>query len=320
MKMKKAGIVSAMLLASIITLSGCTVATQPEDKPSQPIAQLEETTQNAEFENTDYIVSSDWLLENMKDENILILDARGEEEYKKGHIQGAVPVMWQAFSNMTGQPGDENWGTIMEKDELSSKLSEYGISQDKKIVVYTSPKGWGEDGRIVWMLKRAGFENAVMLDGGYEYWSKKGYEVSKDEMNIEPSDVEIADLSDDTNISTEELNSLLGNSVIIDTREKDEYEGAAKFGEARGGHIAGAVNIVFNEFLNSDGTLKSAGEIQTILDEKGIKKEDEIVTYCTAGIRSAHMQLVLDMMGYDNVKNYDASFYEWAGNSDLPVE
>ena len=49
------------------------------------------------------------------------------------------------------------------------------------------------------------------------------------------------------------------------------------------------------------------------------KKDDEIVTYCTAGIRSAHMQIVLDMLGYKDAKNYDQSFNAWAGNEDLEV-
>ena len=319
MKMKKTGIISAMMLALVLTVSGCAPA--PAPAPAQPAEPAAETPAvQAEFAHTDYVVSADWLLENIDNEDLLILDARGEEEYNKGHINGSIPVMWQAFSNMTGQPGDENWGTVLEKDALSEKLSEYGITPDKQIVVYTSPKGWGEDGRIVWMLKRAGYENAVMLDGGYEYWSEKGYEVSKDAAQITSADVQITELSDDTNITAEQLSEKIGQAVIIDTREKDEYEGATKFGESRGGHIPGAVNIVFNEFLDSDGTLKDAGQIQAILDEKGIQKEDEIITYCTAGIRSAHMQLVLDMMGYENVKNYDASFYEWAGNDAYEVE
>lgn len=274
-----------------------------------------------EFSNDTYMVTADWLQENIEREDLLILDARGEDAHKKGHINGALPVMWQWFSNMEGGPGEPNWGTVLDAENLSKKLSEYGITKDKEIVVYTtSPNGWGEEGRIVWMLRRAGFENAKMLDGGYDYWSSNGYEISKDKVEIVATNVEVEALDDKTNITTEELNNKLNQVVIIDVRDKAEYEGATKYGEARGGHIPGAINITFNEFLNTDGTLKTAEEIQIILDDNGIKKDDEIVTYCTAGIRSAHMQIVLDMMGYKNAKNYDASFYAWAGNEDLKVE
>lgn len=280
-----------------------------------------EEVEKVEFVDDSYIVTADWLKENIDREDLLVLDARGEDAHKKGHISGAIPVMWQGFANMEGGPGEANWGTVLEPKALSEKLSQHGITKDKEIVVYTtSPNGWGEEGRIVWMLKRAGFENAKMLDGGYDYWSSNGYETSKDKVELVAGNVEVTDLDNETNITTEELNSKLNEVVIIDVRDKSEYEGATKYGEARGGHLPGAINITFNEFLNKDGTLKTAEEIQSILDDNGIKKDDEIVTYCTAGIRSAHMQIVLDMMGYENAKNYDASFYAWAGNEDLEVE
>ncbi|MDY0235390.1 MAG: rhodanese-like domain-containing protein [Gudongella sp.] len=314
--MKKITWVLLLVLSLSIIISGCT----NKDNVVE-VEEVAEDVEQVEFTNDIYMVTADWLQENMEREDILVLDARGEEEHKKGHIKGALPVMWQAFSNMEGGPGQPNWGNVLDAEDLSAKLSEYGITKDKEIVVYTtSPNGWGEEGRIVWMLRRAGFENTKMLDGGYDYWSANGYEISKDEVMPVSASVEIETLNDNTNITTEELNNKINDVVIIDVRDKSEYEGATKYGEARGGHLPSAINITFNEFLNKDGTLKTANEIQSILDDNGVEKEDEIVTYCTAGIRSAHMQIVLDMMGYENVKNYDASFYAWAGNEDLTVE
>lgn len=293
---------------------------------SWPYAELLEgtdtTVEIVEFVDTSYIVDAEWLNDNLGREDLLILDARGSDTYDKGHIPGSIAVMWQNFADMSGAPGENpNWGTVLEPNALSEKLSEFGISKDKEIVVYTSTKGgWGEEGRIVWMLKRAGFDNVKMLDGGFEYWEANNYEVSKDKVEPTPAVVEVTALDNSTNIDTEELASKLEEVVIIDVREENEFEGAQKYGEARGGHLPGAINITFNEFMNDDGTLKTAQEIKAILDEYGIEKDDEIVTYCTAGIRSAHMQIVLTMMGYENAKNYDASFYAWAGNEDLELE
>ncbi len=287
-----------------------------------PYAELLETDGIVEaisFE-AGYLVSVDWLKENMSRKDLLVLDARGQDTYDKGHIPGAIALTWQGFANMQGAPGDANWGTVLEAAALSENLSAFGITKDKEIVVYTNTVGgWGEDGRIVWMLRRAGYENTKMLDGGYNLWSSKGYEVSKETVKPTPANVEIKVVDNRTTIDTEELASKIGKIVIIDTRENDEYKGATKFGEARGGHLPGAINIPFSQFLNADGTLKMPKEIQSILDANGIKKEDEIVTYCTAGIRSAHMQVVLSMLGYTNGKNYDASFYAWANNRALEV-
>lgn len=320
---KKISTIITILLILSLFVTGC-------DKQEEQIGDVTKNEQSntgsdskgekIEFEDDSYIVDLDWLKENIANEDVLILDARGEEAYNKGHIPGSVAVTWQQFSDMQGQPGDENWGTVLKGEELSKKLSEIGVTKDKKIVVYAdTQKGWGDEGRIVWMLRGVGIENAVMLDGGFNYWKSEKNEVSKEAKVPTPSTVEVSSLDSKIDIKTEELVEKLEKVKIIDVRAKKEYNGATDYGEARGGHIPGAINLDFMEFLNKDGTLKSATEIQAILDENGIKKDDEVVTYCTAGIRSAHMQIVLTMLGYNNAKNYDQSFYAWAGNKDLEV-
>ena len=91
-----------------------------------------------------------------------------------------------------------------------------------------------------------------------------------------------------------------------------EYEGATLYGEAQGGRLPGAINIPYTELFQEDGTLKSNEEITLMYEENGIKKDDQVVTYCTGGIRSAYAQLVLEMCGYENTYNYCQSFWRWA--------
>lgn len=320
--MKKTIGILVIVLTLALAISGCTKANNEAEVNAEANAEANaETDVQAEFVDESYLVNAEWLNENIDREDLLILDARGQKDYDKGHIPGAIAVTWQGFGKMEGKPGDEDWGTVLEAKDLSEKLSALGITKEKEIIVYTNTiSGWGEDGRIVWMLRRAGLENSKMLDGGFNFWESQKYEVSKDAVEASPAKVEITELDSKTNIETQELISKLGEVTIIDVRAEDEYKGATKFGEARGGHLPGAINLPFNQFLNEDGTLKTAQEIQTILDKNEIKKEDEIVTYCTVGIRSAHMQIVLDMLGYENARNYAASFYTWAGNPELELE
>lgn len=320
----KKNIMMLLLAASLMVgLSACGA----EEKPAEPTkTESKAETENkapeeaVAFEDTSYMVDADWLKENL--DKVQILDARGVDAYGQGHIPSAIPVMWQQFSMMEGKPGESSeWGTVLQAEALSKALSAIGLSADKDIIVYAgAQKGWGEEGRIVWMLQRAGFTKAKILDGGLQYWESKGYETTKEITPLVPTEVKVAALSSETNIDTKTLKEKLDQVTIIDVREADEYAGATKYGEARGGHLPGAINIPFVDFINADGRLKTAAEIQKILDEKGIKKDAEIVTYCTAGIRSAHMQIVLEMLGYQQAKNYDDSFYAWAGNPDLPLE
>lgn len=312
-------LVSTLLVGSLLV--GCTANKTAEKKNNTEVTQTEKEKTATAYVDGSYITDAKWLSENLKSKDVLILDARENKDYAKGHIPGAINVAWQGFSNMEGKPGDKGWGVVLSDDKLSEKLSAIGVDKNKTIVIYcNSKKGWGEDGRFVWMLKMAGIENAKMLNGGFNFWESSKYEVSTEVASPVASSFKIEKSNKADTINTEELNAKLDKVKILDSREKNEYEGAVNFGEARGGHIPGAISLPFNSLLKEDGTFKSADEMETIFKTAGLNKEDEIVTYCTAGIRSAHLALTLRMMGYNNVKNYDESFYTWAKDESLKIE
>jgi thiosulfate/3-mercaptopyruvate sulfurtransferase len=313
-------LVSTMLIGSLLV--GCSSSKTEEKKENTIIAETEkEKTTESSYVDESYIADAKWLSENLKSKEILILDARADKAYAAGHIPGAINVGWQGFSNMEGKPGDSGWGVVLPDDKLSAKLSAIGVDKTKTIVIYADNKnGWGEDGRFVWMLKMAGIENAKMLNGGFDFWESSKYEITKEGSSQVASTFKIENSNKTSTINTEELNAKLSKVKILDSRAKDEYDGAVNFGEARGGHIPGAINITFSSLFKEDKTFKSGDEMEAIFKAAGLNKDDEIVTYCTAGIRSAHLSLALKMMGYNNVKNYDESFYRWAKDESLKVE
>jgi len=312
-------LISTFLVGTLLV--GCGVSKTDDKKSTTEVTETEKEKVKTGYVDESYIADAKWLSENLSSKDMLILDARSDKEYAKGHIPGAINVAWQGFANMEGKPGDKGWGVVLSDDKLSEKLSAIGVDKTKTIVIYCDSKsGWGEDGRFVWMLKMAGIENAKMLNGGFNFWESSKYEVSKEVTSPVVSNFKIENPNKDLTINTEELNSKLGKVKILDSREKDEYAGAVKFGEARGGHIPGAINLTFNTLFNENETFKSADELEAIFKTAGLNKEDEIVTYCTAGIRSAHLSLALRMMGYNNVKNYDESFYTWAKDESLKIE
>ncbi|WP_461204842.1 sulfurtransferase [Clostridium sp. DL1XJH146] len=326
MKNIKRLIVSALAISLLsAALTGCSSKTNNNDA-GNTVANNTNNTENEEevvatYADTSYLVDADWLKENLENDEVLILDARGDEAYAKGHIPGSISVSWQGFAKMDGAPGDTDWGTVLDAETLSEKLASIGVDNEKTLVIYADTEsGWGEDGRFVWMLRMAGAYNSKMLDGGWNYWESNDYETSKEVTTPTVSSFKVEELNTSTTISTDELKYKLEDVVIIDSREKAEYDGATKYGEKRGGHIKNAKLLTFNTLLNEDGTLKSADELEKIFADAGLNKDDEIVTYCTAGIRSAHLQIVLAMAGYENAKNYDASYYEWSANEDLPIE
>ena len=52
-----------------------------------------------------------------------------------------------------------------------------------------------------------------------------------------------------------------------------------------------------------------------------MNSDNEIVTYCRIGERAAHSWFVLtQLLGYENVKNYDGSWTEWGSIVGAPIE
>lgn len=253
-------------------------------------------------------------------DQVVVVDARSEKAYKKGHIPGAVSAPWQPFTHMDGKPGDPGWGTLLPKKELAARIGALGIDGGKSLVVYADPPGWGEDGRFVWMAMMAGIENVRILDGGIAAWKKAGGQTTREATSPSFLGMVINQWDDSLDATTDWIRANQDQVKIVDSRSPSEFNGATKYGEARGGHLPGAVLMSFDEMFEKNGMLKSPAELTRLFQSAGLKPDDPVVTYCTAGIRSAHMALVLRMVGFAKARNYDASFYEWAGMKDLSLE
>lgn len=263
----------------------------------------------------EFLVSSEEAKEMIEQGNVLVIDGRDPNQEKGGTIEGAVNTDWNSLSTCAeGKAGDENWGLVPNAKEFEQKLQALGITKEQEILVLGQPEdGWGEDGRVLWMLREAGIHNIKMVDGGVSALKDIGVKLKKDAWVLpEKSDMVINTLDKSHDITTEELQENYEDYKIVDVRIPKEYEGATLYGEAQGGRLPGAINIPYTELFQEDGTLKSNEEITLMYEENGIKKDDQVVTYCTGGIRSAYAQLVLEMCGYENTYNYCQSFWRWA--------
>lgn len=314
--MKKTALL--LVLALVLSLVGCNASGGKEDAADK--TQAEDTGAEQEEEKTEafsgeYVVDAAYVKENI--DNIILVDARGDE--KAETVKGAVSVMWQYFATCEdGASGDENWGCILDTKRLSERLGEKGFAKDKEIVLFAaSQDGWGDDGRIAWELIAAGYDKVKMVDGGFQALKDAGLETQKGGSEPEAVEVTVESIDGTHVINTEELKADYDSYKVIDVRADEEYNGEVLYGEAKGGHLPGAIHIRFTDLFQADGTLKSNEDITTMFEEAGISKDDQIVTYCTAGIRSGYMQLILEMCGFENSKNYDESFYRWCAVEEL---
>lgn len=269
----------------------------------------------------EYLVTADYAKEHVGDESVLFVDCRGADKAKKGTISGAVATTWQELCTCDesyGSQGDEGWGKIPETDDLAKRLGALGMSKEKEIILLgETSTGWGDDARVLWELIAAGYTNAKMVDGGINALVDAGAETQKGASDPTACEVTIDSIDKTHVMETDELLNNYDNYVIVDVRTDEEYNGATKYDEKKGGHLPGAIHIRYTDLFREDGTLVSQADIEKMLEDAGISKDDNIVTYCTAGIRSAYAQLVFEMAGYEHTWNYDQSYWRWCVVGDV---
>ena len=254
-----------------------------------------------------WIVSADEA-KQLIDQGATLLDTR---KYALTRPAGAIYTDWQQFSSQE----NAQRGTLLEEtDLLTQRLQKIGVSHQTPVVVFADPPGgWGEDGRIVWMLRTLGHTQAVIVDGGVDALVEAGISLQLGTTQMPKQGDFVVDRNSSWEIQQDRLKARLGdkNLVVIDSRELREYAGQTPYGEKRGGHIPGAVHLYFKELLGEDGKLLPVDVIRAKLQAAGIMADTQVVVYCTGGIRSGWLAAILATLGYD-VQNYAGSMWEWS--------
>lgn len=208
-----------------------------------------------------------------------------------------------------------NFETLADKSpaELSSIFSETGLNLTDRIAVFNDlTTGLGDDARLVEIMRACGFEQVRIVDGGWNALLAAGFETAEENSSLPASKIIIGRVEKSHFISKEVLLENYGQYKIIDVRSQAEYDGAILYGEAQGGHLPQACLIPFESLFLPNQKLLSKESLQKIFTAGGLKPQDEIVVYCTIGVRAAYMSLVLQMLGFERVKNYQQGFLEWS--------
>jgi thiosulfate/3-mercaptopyruvate sulfurtransferase len=267
-----------------------------------------------------YHAQNDWIITGQRAAelhgNALFLNARVRtmHAYRKQHVAGAVPAYWSHFS----EPNDPLRGLLLEdRMLLQSRLRDVGVRADQPVVVVGDPiGGWGEDGRIVWMLRALGHRTAALVDGGQAALVAAGLLMqSGDPDSVAAGDFEISE-NNGLSSTASEMRALLASKPadlsLVDTREPGEFTGATPYGELRGGHVPLAVHLYFKEMLNTTGRLLPKEQLLALLAARGVTPNKRVIAYCTGGVRSGWFVAVLADMGFSRVANYAGSMWEWS--------
>ena len=123
--------------------------------------------------------------------------------------------------------------------------------------------------------------------------------------------------TDAATISADELRRRLDDHVltIVDVRPLPAYNGWRTNGEARGGHIPGAVAFP-SAWLSS----VDAVEVERLLHSKDIVPSREVVLYGDVADDVLAVRTRLTDLGHAGVQIYEGGWPEWSADDTLPVE
>jgi thiosulfate/3-mercaptopyruvate sulfurtransferase len=271
----------------------------------------------------DVLVEPEWLEEHLNDANIRIVEVdENPALYADAHIPGAIGFDW------VNDLQDHVRRDFLAPPEFGQLLGSRGISNDHTIVLYGDRNNWFA-AYTYWYLQYYGYDKALLLNGPREKWISDGRPTTAEKPQHAPATF-VAQPGDDAIRARREevLDALQRGTKLVDVRSPAEFSGEVvappgyeQEGAQRGGHIPGALSIPWVQAVKDDGTFKSADELRDLYGGKGALDGEEIIAYCRIGERSAHTWFVLhELLGRDDVKNYDGSWTEWGNLVGVPIE
>jgi thiosulfate/3-mercaptopyruvate sulfurtransferase len=268
---------------------------------------------STEFPNADLLVTPESVRENLGNSGLVIIDARGAG-YDTAHVPGAISMKHADF--WTAGVG------LKETATLEDLLGKAGLTRTSRIVIYdNTTASWGAAGRIFWMLEYLGCTDVHIMNGGWDKWAADGRPTTAEKTTLPAKQFAAKVKSSARATSAHILNRYQHmDFAVIDARTDEEFIGWQLYGEARGGHIPGAVQIPYEWYYATDKTVLKYADLKTLLESRGITRDKEVTSYCTAGIRSGYVYFLLRLMGYTKASNYDASMFEWSADASLPME
>jgi thiosulfate/3-mercaptopyruvate sulfurtransferase len=271
---------------------------------------------------SDVLVDADWVEAHAGDPGIVLVEVDEDTSaYDKGHIRGAVKIDWKQDLQ------DPVRRDFVDRAGFEALLSERGISNDDTVVLYGGNNNWFA-AYAYWYFKLYGHQNVKLLDGGRKKWELESRELVTDVPHRAPTNYTAQEQDSSIRAFRDEVVAAIGNKNLIDVRSPDEFAGRLlapahlpQEQAQRGGHVPTARNVPWSKAAEEDGTFKSDDALRTLYADAGVDFSTDTIAYCRIGERSAHTWFVFhELLGEQNVKNYDGSWTEYGSLVGVPIE
>ena len=274
------------------------------------------------YARPDAVVETDWVAQHLNDPGIRLVEVDEDTSlYAQGHIPGAIALDW--WQDLEDQVRRD----VIAGEAFAQKVGSKGIGDDTTVIFYGDKNNWFAT-YAYWLFRYNQHDNVKIMNGGRQKWINEGRALTKDTPTVNAVKHAVRGTRPEIRALRDQVLAAVGKSALIDVRSPREYageivapEGYPQEGAQRGGHVPGAANIPWGQAVAEDGTFKSVAELKALYGGKGITPEREVIAYCRIGERSSHTWFVLhELLGYQNVRNYDGSWTEYGSIVGAPIE
>lgn len=272
---------------------------------------------------SDVLVSTEWAGNNLDTAGVVFVevDENTSAYDDEGHIPGAVKLDWKDDLQ------DAVKRDFVDQQQFSKLLSDKGISNDDTVILYGGNNNWFA-AYAYWYFKLYGHNDVKLLDGGRKRWQLDGRPLVTDAVSRPATSYSAKAPDNNIRAFRDEVIAAIGEKNLVDVRSPDEFSGKIlapahlpQEQSQRPGHIPGAINVPWSKAANEDGTFKSDEDLAQLYAAAGLDGNKETIAYCRIGERSSHTWFVLqELLGHQNVKNYDGSWTEYGSLVGAPIE
>lgn len=239
----------------------------------------------------------------------VLVDVRwpaGSAAYAAGHAAGAVFL--DVDTSLAGEPAPGGAGgrhPLPTPEAFAAVLGAAGIGDHDVVVAYDGAGGVIA-ARLVWMLRVTGHPAALL---------EQAPPLTATTVPMrEPAEFTPRAWPTDRLVSLEQLEELLSpgrvaETLLLDARPTDRFDGAPDPLDPRPGHIPGAVSLPCRENIG-----QSPHILRRRLAAVGVGPQTSVVSSCGSGVTACHTLLVLEQLGYAPGRLYVGSYSEWAAS------
>jgi thiosulfate/3-mercaptopyruvate sulfurtransferase len=282
------------------------------------------------FVHPEFLVETDWLEQNLTNPDVVVLDCTvhlriqpsgpykiepGLGDYEKGHVKGAQ------FCDVQRDVSDSAQKTNFMRPTaagFAAAMRRFGIGNNTRVVTYSTANPWWAT-RVWWLMREFGHDNAAVLNGGWQKWSKEGRPSETGPSPAHAVGTFSVTVERGLMAGKDEVKAAMGDASIctLNALMPAQYAGTTY---GRPGQIPGSVAVPAAHLLDpATNTFLPADELRKRLGAVGAL-DRPVIAYCGGGIAASADALVLAMLGHTNVKIYDASLSEWSKDESLPME